>query len=114
MLVGNQEIRAGQRWLTRSKGIVTVLTLRGQFPRKPVVLESETGEICRVNLSEDNDEWALVRPAPKTVKRTMALFRADSGVFEAHEMSSPRILEPRSRVSEPVEVEFALLPGEEP
>lgn len=111
------EIKVGQRWLTRDGQTVRILATDSNFAY-PVVAEFEDGELCRyskdgVNSYElDPIPLELISLAPSTVKRTVALYRErENG---ANAIWPPDVVTPNwDRISEPVEVEFTLLPEEE-
>jgi hypothetical protein len=116
------KIEVGQRWLTNRAGIVRVLATDGVTYACPVIVEDQNGniQVLAANGSEivdDNGEerWGdyhLISLAPQTVKREVALYRCDDQilVYEFIDWVDNRPTE--YRISEPVIIEFTLLPGE--
>lgn len=110
------KIEVGQRWVTRGGARVRILAVDGDGPR-PVVGQVEIGAAkgniyCWGASGENGDDLPLadlVTLAPSTVKREVALYRTMTGSLLIVDTSEMDI---KDRVSEPVLVEFTLLPGE--
>ena len=109
------EIKVGQRWVTQSGAIVLILAT-GIAGDRPVVgqfeADNEVGTWMADGEYLPHDTWRLVSLAPQTVKREVALYRCDDQVlvYEASDWPDNRPTE--FRISEPVTIEFTLLPGE--
>jgi hypothetical protein len=111
------KIEVGQQWVTVNKGIARVLATDGKRFGYPVVAELDNGLLYCVTdlgfapmISEEASQLDFVRLAPQTVKREVALYRCDDQVliYEASDWRRPT----EFRISEPVTIEFTLLPGE--
>jgi hypothetical protein len=109
------EIKVGQIWITQSGHPVRILSTDGIGALRIVGQYLHTEDLGRWlfdGLSDDR----LISLAPSTVKREVALYREDSGVGPLEyllDTSNPLTGEYR-RISEPLTIEFTLLPGESP
>jgi hypothetical protein len=111
------EIKVGQRWVTRFGITVRILATDGRTSDRPIVCESEVGAIVCVTpqgrgLDDQNDSVAdLISLAPSTVKREVAIFRDEQGEHYILDTENPFTADCWF-VSEPLTIEFTLLPGE--
>jgi hypothetical protein len=118
------KIEVGQTWITYSGATVRILadTAQGDFPFvgqfdvHEVSLwdgngnQAETGEDGDLTLASDGID-NLSHLAPQTIKREVALYRDRNNFVRAFEMS----MQPGFHwkpISEPLTIEFTLLPGE--
>ena len=102
------EIQVGQTWITRSGHPVRILSLDGAGALRVVgqYLHTEAlGLWLFDGLSEDRLEYL----APMTVKRHVSLY-SNGSYFEAKDEGV--YCGNWRRISEPVTIEFTLLPGE--
>ncbi len=112
------KIEVGQRWITASGDIARVLATDGQRLGYPVIAELEGGVLvtltnlgCGPLQENGRSPYDFESLAPKTVKREVALYW--SGYQSDKRYVSEYAANPSdSRISEPVMVEFTLLPGE--
>ena len=112
------EIKVGQRWVTRGGFVGRILTTDSAHSY-PVVVDFENGGLVRYDTQgisayvDDPVLFELISLAPQTVKREVALWSAGKGhaiyAFDAKGMSPPQHWR---QVSEPLTIEFTLLPGE--
>ena len=112
------KIEVGQQWVTVNKGIARVLATDGKRFGYPVVAELDNGLLYCVTdigfapmLSEEASQLDFVCLAPQTVKREVALYWSgyqSDARYVAESAASPS----DSRISEPLTIEFTLLPGE--
>lgn len=118
------KIEVGQRWVTRDGTIVRILSVSadgslpvvGQYPSKAIELWLPNGRVDEEGISGSD----LISLAPQTVKREVALYRWICGPNSAEMPSACGFVSETTgpqhpnwhRISEPVTIEFTLLPGE--
>ena len=111
------EIKVGQRWVTQSGATVLILATNAAGDR-PIVgqfeADNEVGTWMADGEYLPHDTWRLVCLAPQTSKREVALYRCGSSVdvFEAQDERVMDLSEGWRIISEPLTIEFTLLPGE--
>lgn len=107
------EIKVGQKWVTRDCGEVLIVSTSASG-RMPIV--AEWGDVlyrCYPNgraHSLHEDDRDLIALAPATVKRTVVLYRGVNKHVTARDEGEVWVN--AVRISEPLEIEFTLLPGE--
>jgi hypothetical protein len=117
------KIEVGQQWVTVNKGIARVLATDGKRFGYPVVAELDNGLLYCVTdlgfapmLSEEASQLDFVSLAPQTVKREVALYQSlgerNGFVCEYYPQFEPPVEGDDRRISEPLTIEFTLLPGE--
>lgn len=117
------EIKVGQRWVTRGGGtllpwMVRVLAADAKGPHPIIVEDCSTYAISTRNADGsqfDDDEYEspgdLISLAPSTVKREVALYWSGHNSEVKYVAEGPASMADR-RISEPLTIEFTLLPGE--
>jgi hypothetical protein len=110
------EIKVGQRWVTRYGDVVRVLATDGRVNGYPVIVEDESGKIDVVTIKGKAIDGRLVEGgdllhlAPFTVKREVALYANGEQTTVGLAGHEGGIL--WRAISEPLTIEFTLLPGE--
>lgn len=117
------EIKVGQRWVTRGGSVVRVIAFDAisEHPDAAYIVAS-TVHLYRVcsdgtmamKESSLDDTMDLISLVPQTVKREVALYRLPGvDMCIAGELNDG-VFAPTAgrRISEPVTIEFSLLPGE--
>jgi hypothetical protein len=111
-----QEIKVGQRWVTRGGEIVRVLDVSPDLATSVTVRGN--GNPYSVfpdgKFTLGHHDADLISLAPSTVKRELALYRCGThmDVFEAQDERVMDLSEGWRIISETVTIEFTLLPGE--
>jgi hypothetical protein len=117
-------ILVGQRWVTRYGQTVRILATDGlgNFPVIGEVIDEMTGgglgrwKLTGKASSEGPDGGDLINLAPQTVKREVALYQSpgerNGFVCEYYPQFEPPVEGDDRRISEPLTIEFTLLPGE--
>lgn len=115
------KIEAGQRWVTVGEGIARVLATDGRMFGYPVIAELEDGLLyCLTDLGyvpmegPHASKLDFVDLAPQTIKREVALYRSEGGQIHALDRDDAIDGQDMRRISEPMTIEFTLLPGEHP
>jgi hypothetical protein len=116
-------IQVGQRWISRGRQTVRILATDADGD-KPIVGQVEEGQargliiLWHASGRYDNrDELGigdLIQLAPQTIKREVALYRY-GGLREIFDTDDSRVLDTGDdwqRMTEPLTIEFTLLPGE--
>ena len=98
------EIKVGQRWTLLGGAVVTVLSVKA-LGTWPIIIQHADDEIDCI-LPDD-----LISLAPLTVKREVAIFRDEQGEHYILDTENPLTVDCWF-VSEPLTIEFTLLPGE--
>ena len=113
------EIKVGQRWVTRGLKTVRVLATDGRTEGFPIIVEYEDGgglDCLRqdghaAGVGFPDTSCDLLHLAPSTVKREVALYSDSNGFVTAFECDEQPD-DYRKMISEPLTIEFTLLPGE--
>ena len=110
------KIEVGQRWVTRGGNVVRVLSTSAVGLKSIVAQYEDTHEIFTwapdglVYDDETLSNTDLLHLAPSTVKREVALYEDADRIVTACEVGDQE--RGCVRISEPLTIEFTLLPGE--
>lgn len=116
------EIKVGQKWLTRDGRIsrIVVTDAGGDYPIMGFLEATREADfyttegVSESHIDSYGAKFDLISLVPTTVKRKVALYRTEMGERVARQTTIAGIgIAKCERISEPVEVEFTLLPGEE-
>lgn len=111
------EIKVGQRWITRGGDTVRILATDASGDC-PVIAQYDDHRILQLtragNSFDDGEDYHtnLDRLAPSTVKREVALYQNKQTPTQWLYAAEGPAFAGDPRVSEPLTIEFTLLPGE--
>lgn len=113
------KIEVGQYWETVGKGVVRVLATDGRQFAYPVIVELDNGFLQTLTDlgfapfgGKEGSPFDLDRLVPAPAKRVVALYRFANLPVAVHDASQVVEGPDMRRISEPLTIEFTLLPGE--
>ena len=110
------KIEVGQKWVTGSGDVVRVLEV-AETPHGYThsVSVRGLGQPYCVDMNGDHEvyeAWSLVSLAPQTIKREVALYQYEDEKPGTSWETGKALQVGWRRISEPLTIEFTLLPGE--